>query len=129
MQGYHLQKTQPRTSFVAQMGSCMAKTTKIQPEIVCVCCCAGSDEYTDNVANQFPSQAFVDNVAPYTDKVYVTMMVTEDGESYQSMNGNIVVSSNGGQIAVNCSNNNILLKDTDWFKNNRTAPDAWKSLT
>lgn len=98
----------------------------IQPDIVCVCCCAGSDEYTDNVANQFPSQAFVDNVAPYTDKVYVTMMVTEDGESYQSMNGNIVVSSNGGQIAVNCSNNNILLKDTDWFKKNRTTPSAWK---
>ena len=24
------------------------------------------------------------------------------------------------------SNNDTKLKDTDWFKNNRTTPDAWK---
>lgn len=98
----------------------------IQPDIVCVCCCCGSDEYTSNVANMFPSQAFVDRVAPYTDRVYVTTMVTEDGKGYQSMNGNIVVSSDGVDVAVNCSNNNTLFKDTDWFKKNRTTPDAWK---
>ncbi len=96
----------------------------IRPDIVCVCCCCGSDEYTDNVANMFPSQAFVDNVAPYTDRVYVTTMV--DGDGYQSMNGNIVVSSNGKEVTVNCSNNNVLFKDTDWFKKNRTTPLAWQ---
>ncbi len=98
----------------------------IKPEIVCVCCCCGSDEYTDNVANMFPSQAFVDNVAPYTDRVYVTTMVTADGEGYQSMNGNIVVTSSGGEVNVSCSNNNTLFKDTEWFKENRTMPEAWK---
>ena len=98
----------------------------IKPEIVCVCCCCGSDEYTDNVANMFPSQAFVDNVAPYTDKVYVTTMVTADGDGYQSMNGNIVVISDGESVRVNCSNNNTIFKDTDWFNENRTMPDAWK---
>ncbi len=97
----------------------------IRPDIVCVCCCCGSDEYTDNVANMFPSQAFVDNVAPYTDKVYVTTMITDDG-GYQSMNGNIVVVSNPEEITVQCSNNDILFKDTDWFKKNRTMPQAWQ---
>lgn len=110
-------------------GSPTSNTTEllsvIKPDIVCVCCCCGSDEYTDNVANMFPSQAFVDRVAPYTDKVYVTTMVTED-DGYQSMNGNIVVTSDGTSVSVNCSNNNILFKDTEWFSKNRTMPDAWK---
>lgn len=110
-------------------GSPTSNTTEllsvIKPDIVCVCCCCGSDEYTDNVANMFPSQAFVDRVAPYTDKVYVTTMVTED-DGYQSMNGNIVVTSDGTSVSVNCTNNNILFKDTEWFSKNRTMPDAWK---
>ena len=98
----------------------------IKPDIVCVCCCAGSDEYTKNTANQFPSQAFVDRVASYTDRVYVTTIVADNKDGYQSMNGNIVVTSDGKEVQVNCSNNNTLLKDTDWFKKNRTTPDAWK---
>lgn len=97
----------------------------IKPEIVCVCCCCGSDEYTDNVANMFPSQAFVDRVAPYTDKVYVTTIVSENKKGYESLNGNIVVSSNGTEVNVQCSNNNTLFKDTDWFKENRTTPTEW----
>lgn len=97
----------------------------IEPEIVCVCCCCGSDEYTDNIANMFPSQAFVDRIAPYTDKVYVTTIVSDNAAGFESLNGNIVVTSNGGQVGVQCSNNNVLFKDTDWFKENRTTPDAW----
>ncbi len=98
----------------------------IEPKIVCVCCCCGSDEYTDNVANMFPSQAFVDNVAPYTDKVYVTTIVADNKDGFTSMNGNIVVSSDGETVTVNCSNNNTVLKDTQWFEANRIMPDAWK---
>ncbi len=98
----------------------------IKPEIVCVCCCCGSDEYTDNIANMFPSQAFVDRVAPYTDKVYVTTIISENDKGYESLNGNIVVSSNGGEVGVACSNNNTLFKDTEWFKENRILPDAWR---
>ena len=98
----------------------------IQPEIVCVCCCCGSAEYTDNIAKQFPSQAFVDRVAPYTDKVYVTTMVTADGKGHQSMNGNIVVMSDGKEVTVTCSNNNTLFKDTEWFALNRFMPEEWK---
>ena len=98
----------------------------IQPDIVCVCCCCGSDEYTDNVANMFPSQAFVNNVAPYTDKVYVTTMIKGE-EDFQSMNGSITVTSNTNGISVKGSNNDILFKDTDWFKKNRTMPREWRT--
>ena len=97
----------------------------IEPEIVCVCCCCGSDEYTDNIANMFPSQAFVDRIAPYTDKVYVTTILSDNAKGFESLNGNIVVSSNGTAVNVQCSNNNVLFKDTDWFKENRTTPSAW----
>ncbi len=98
----------------------------IQPEIVCVCCCCGSDEYTSNVANMFPSQAFVDRIAQYTERVYVTTIVSDNSKGYESMNGNIVVTSVNGEITVQCSNNNTLFKDTQWFKDNRTTPQAWK---
>ena len=99
----------------------------IQPKIVCVCCCCGSTEYTTNMENVFPSQAFVDRVAPYTDKVYVTTVISEDGKGFSSMNGNIVVSSNMAGVSVKGSNNDLLFKDTDWFKAYRTLPDAWKN--
>ncbi len=100
----------------------------IRPKIVCVCCCAGTDEYTDTKENQFPTQAMIDRVAPYTDRVYVTSQVDESAASgYRSMNGNIVVTSNRNGVSVECSNNTTVLKDTEWFKNNRTMPDAWKA--
>ncbi len=97
----------------------------IQPEIVCVCCCCGSTEYTSNMENVFPSQAFVDRIAPYTDQVYVTTLVV-GSNGYTSMNGNIVVTTKEGAVSVNCSNNNTLFKDTEWFKENRTCPTAWQ---
>ena len=100
----------------------------IKPKIVCVCCCAGTDEYTDTPENQFPTQAMIDRVSVYTDRVYVTSLGDESAESgYVSMNGNIVVTSNRQGVEVNCSNNNTLLKDTAWFIENRKMPSAWAS--
>lgn len=108
--------------------------SKIKPKIVCVCCCAGSVEYTQNSANTFPSQAFIDRVAPYTTQVYVTTLgsVAFDSDKnkyvdtgFTSMNGNITVLSSGGNVTVTCSNNNTVLKDTAWFQANRTRPPAW----
>lgn len=98
----------------------------IDPEIVCVCCCAGTDEYTDTPANQFPTQDMIDRVAKYTDRVYVTSLGDESApDGYVSMNGNITVVSDRSGVTVNCSNSNTLLKDTEWFKNNRTMPSEW----
>ena len=100
----------------------------IQPEIVCVCCCCGNMEYADEEypENDFPSQAFVDRVSKYTERVYVTTMVSDNEEGHQSMNGTIILTSAGEAIMVRCSNNDTLFKDTDWFKENRICPDKWK---
>lgn len=110
----------------------------IQPEICVACCCAGSVEYTDNLANTFPSQAFIDRISNYTTQVFVPTVgtIVEDGTkkdgsinyedvSFASLNGNIVVTSKKGNITVECSNNNTVLKDTTWFKTYRTTPTAW----
>ncbi len=95
----------------------------IQPEYVAVCCCAGSSEYTTNNENTFPTQIMIDNVSRYTDKIYVTTLaVIEDFENkqydYTSMNGNIVFYYSEG-LKLYCSNNTTILKDTEWFKENR----------
>lgn len=58
--------------------------------------------------------------------VYVTTLSTNnEDKTFGSMNGNILFSSNGASYSVACSNNNTLLKDTDWFKNNRNKPSNW----
>lgn len=99
----------------------------VRPEIVCVCCCCGSSEYTSTNANQFPTQAFINRIAPYTDKVYVTTLCIDYKENkFTSMNGNIIVRSSKGTVTVVCSASQTILKDTEWFKENRTMPNAWK---
>ena len=108
----------------------------IKPKIVCVCCCAGSVEYTQNMANTFPSQAFIDRVSEYTDEVYVPIFVEviysdEKGkyvnaDDYHLLNGNITVTSSKKGIEVSGSNNNTKLKDTEWFKANRNIPSYWQ---
>lgn len=109
--------------------SCNELLEVIQPEIICVCCCAGNDEYSETNEKQFPTQEFIDRVAKYTDKIYVTTLgnleLLPKGKEFASMNGNIVVSCNNGndELIVNCSNNNILLKDSEWFSKNRTWPN------
>ncbi len=125
----------------------------IKPKISVACCCAGSVEYTDNLANTFPSQAYIDRIAPYTDCVYVPVYIEimdnpdynpdssrskkyKNSGEYKLLNGNIVVYSPADTkdendniiptaVTVIGSNNSTKLKDTDWFKANRTMPSAW----
>ena len=93
----------------------------IRPEYVCVCCCAGSTEYTDNGANTFPTQAMCDRVGKYTENVYVTSLADPTSEKgYVSMNGNIVIKSDGIDFTVTCSADQTPLFETDWFAENRT---------
>ena len=102
--------------------------SQIRPKSVVVCCCAGTSEYTDIKENQFPSQDFINHVAPYTDKIYVPTMVDyyqengETKETFKLLNGNIVFIISGENIKVECSNNDLILKETDWFKENRIWP-------
>ena len=100
-----------------------------KPKMVCVCCCAGSSEYTSKNENQFPTQQFIDRIAPYTKQVFVTTLCLDyNNGSYTSLNGNIVVYANASkQVYVKCANNDTILKDTDWFKTNRVCPDSWNN--
>lgn len=107
----------------------------IKPKICAVCCCAGSDEYTKNIDNQFPSQEFINRIAKWTDSVFVTTVVNYDSNAenkYTSLNGNIVISSYGKEIFVSCSNNNIKLKDSSWFNSlrddNTTPMRTWPNV-
>lgn len=98
----------------------------VNPKIsVCTCVC-GSTEYTTKNENTFPTQQYVDRISKHTKEVYVTSLCVdyEKGE-YQSMNGNIIISSNKNSLGVACSNNSTLLKDTEWFKTYRTTPESW----
>jgi len=115
--GHHGSKTSSTTALLSV----------IKPEIVCVCCCCGSSEYTSVNENQFPTQDVVDRIAPYTDKVYVTTLCVDyAANSFTSMNGNITVITDKYGVRVECSNDNRVLKEWDWFKENRTCPDDWK---
>lgn len=91
----------------------------IKPKVVCVCTCCGEGRYG------FPVQTSINRIAVFTDMVFMTNQ-NVSGRSYTHLNGNICVKSNEHGVFVNCSNNNILFKNSDWFKNNRTCPDEWK---
>ena len=97
----------------------------IKPKTICICCCAGSDEYTKTPENMFPAQAAVNRMAKHTDKIYVTTLVKDTDPGYQSMNGNINFHSlKGLDYTVTGSNNSTILKETEWFRNNRTWPTS-----
>lgn len=112
----------------------------IRPDICCVCCCAGTTEYTYDREKSFPSQDFINRIAKYTDRVYVTTVIDENESRnkqdlvHKSLNGNIIISSNGTNIAVNATNNTTKLKDSEWFNGycyvdnlNRLYPKGDKS--
>jgi len=111
-------------------GSSTSSNTKlldaITPDYVIICTCAGSPEYSSTIPNQFPTQEFIDRIAPYTDKVYVTTLVTNyNNNQFGPLNGNIVFSAKAGEISITCSGDDRVLKDTEWFKEYRTTPAAW----
>lgn len=88
----------------------------ITPDICCVCCCAGSSEYTNRIDNQFPSQEFINRIAKHTSRVYVTTLYDETEKKNKSFNGIIVVSFNGTNVGLFSSVNNLTrLKDSEWF--------------
>ena len=117
----------------------------IKPKMCVVSCCCGTDEYTGATENQFPTQAFINRIAKWTDLVYVTSIYdtytietagtnskgktdktgVDIGHNYihttgrKDMNGNIVVSCGETdgmvKIGLTASNNLIKLKDSEWM--------------
>ena len=107
----------------------------IKPKYVAVCCSAGAPQYTPVNTEMFPTQTMINNVAKYTDKIYVTTICTNVNERDESgnfitrnydksapMNGNLVFYSTGSDLKLYCSNNDTILKETEWFQENRTWP-------
>ena len=105
----------------------------IKPENIAICTCAGTYEYAKKPSaenpessaklNTFPTQEALDRMAKWTEKIYVTSLgiLREDfsTEKQVSMNGDIVFYYKG-ELKLYCSNNSTVLKDTDWFAQNRT---------
>ena len=115
----------------SKTSSSMALLNVVRPKAVCVCCCAGSSQYTSKLANQFPTQIFINNVAKFTDNVFVTSLcVSYDENKFESFNGNIVICANKNQSnTFQFSNSSTKLKDTEWFKTNRTIPEEWQDAS
>lgn len=91
----------------------------IKPKNIAICCCCGTTEYTSNPENTFPAQASLDRMAKYTENIYCTTLILDyKAGEYTSMNGNIVFYYND-RLKLYCTNNNTVLKDTEWFKANR----------
>lgn len=97
----------------------------IKPKNVAVCCCCGTTEYDAKPENTFPAQSFIDRVSAYTSNIYCTTLIIDYKQGkYESMNGNIVFyyiksGEGNGELKLYCSNNSVILKDTEWFKQNR----------
>ena len=87
----------------------------IKPKNVVVSCVAGSNEYTNNYLNTFPTQEFIDRVGIYTDNVYVTSYYDYSSKTQKSLNGNIVFITFENETSFNFSNDANKLKNTAWF--------------
>ena len=114
----------------AHHGSNTSSTEKlmaaITPDYVCVCTCVGSSEYRAASENIFPSQGFINRIAPYTDNVYLTTYVPDySTNNYMPFNGNIVFLVSDKKITIICSNDDRKLKDSEWFRQNRIMPEEW----
>ena len=102
----------------------------IKPKNIAVCCCAGYNQYGSSEENTFPTQAFIDRAGMFTDNIYVTITYDEISGDPVAMNGDIVFyydraeGEEIGSLKLWCSDNTLKLKDTDWFKQNRTWPQG-----
>ena len=105
----------------------------IRPQYVCVCCVAGSVQYTQSSASTFPTQDFVNRIAAYTDNVYVTDRSETVLNSYgrredvfcKPLNGDIVFACTDGKVSMYFSASDCKLKDSEWFGEYRTLPTQW----
>lgn len=102
----------------------------IKPKTCVVTCVAGSDEYTKEPRNMFPTQTFIDNISTCTTNVYVTTQVSDNDAGYAELNGNIVYCYTDNEV-IYCSGSSDKLKDSEWFKTAvdndlRDVPENWK---
>lgn len=113
-------------SYTANTGALLSV---IRPQLICICACVGNAEYASTASHSFPAQEAIARIAPYTDRVYCTTLGDFSDSSYHTpMNGSIRVHYDASSNeSLSFSNNSTKLKDTAWFKANRTTPSAWAS--
>lgn len=98
----------------------------ITPENVCICCCAGHDEYTDDPRTQFPSRAALERISKHTDNIYVTTVSPDGHDSFESMNGIITFKcEEGSSYTITGSNNSLKLKETEWYSERQKLWKEW----
>ncbi len=99
----------------------------IKPKICVVSCCCGTSEYTYNVQHQFPTQSFINHIAPYTSRVYVTTVLENKNGTWTHapMNGNVIISEGSDKIGIKASNNLTKLKDSEWFNRKIYAVESF----
>ncbi|MBQ9104042.1 MAG: hypothetical protein IJY57_03025, partial [Clostridia bacterium] len=110
--------------------------SEIRPKMSVVCCCAGAIERNTKPENLFPSQSFINRMGKYTSAIYAptamdyvvpsgetTVGIDDNVGDIITLNGNIqVISDAENGVYVECSNNNLKLKETEWFNKYRTWP-------
>ena len=88
---------------------------KIKPKICVISCVAGDNKYN------FPKQEALNRILAIKDcRIYVPVYRDANGKP-QLLNGEIVIISTEIEIKVQCSNNDTLFQNTEWFKNNRVG--------
>ena len=84
--------------------------------------CTACDEFFLNTISSFDDIKFGNEESPNfsSDIIDITR---ELNNKFTSFNGNIVyMITNTHTYQVKCSNNNTILKESEWFKQNRTWP-------
>lgn len=87
----------------------------IKPKLCVIPCDAGYTDYN------FPSQEFLNRIKKYTTKVYAPSKYNPETKEKESLNGNIVITSNKCGVSVECSNNNDSIFDSTWYQQNRAS--------
>lgn len=105
----------------------------IRPKIVGISCVAGHNEFNSALANIFPTETAIHNIAKYTSEVYVTACYVDD--AYAPLNGTIVVVSDKDGVRVDCVESDEILARSEWFRDTvsdtttgKTCPTEWLDL-
>lgn len=107
---------------------------KIRPQYIVIPAVAGSRYHASSEEeNRFPAQSVLDNFLKYTDYIYIPSYAEYSSESSaveeESTNGakkyygDITITFSGEKATVETEQlNACAITETEWFKNNRTAP-------
>ncbi len=95
----------------------------IRPKIAVVSCCAGSSQYTEIAAHQFPTQAVLERLSNYTKEIYVTSCADPE-QGVVPLHGTVKVCFTDQGATVICTNDDRPLFETDWYRRYRVPQSS-----